>query len=434
MFMVVSNSLFFLSLFFISGVCFPSRLPVYLTLIVFVTSIILAGRGKLFCATTALLVSGFLAGSAVNLSGISGSRQGIPTEGIFRGEVSTVTIRGAMLDTEDGRYWISNRYVAGSVTRGDSLVVLGSCKHPPYLEAWTWETGHVENLPALIRNSLVQSWKSKIQSRQAFSMISALVVGDRSNLPSVTRELFHNTGTEHLLAVSGFHVGIIAGISFLFSRMIFGKKIISYLPVFILIWIYTLLTGSRTSTLRAAVMVSAGLILFRMFGSKINYLAIWGGAALLVVIMNPSSIYDAGAQMSFAAALALILLGKRFAGRFSWVKGIVVAGIIVTVSLAPLISATYGTVRIQAPLATVISMPFLLAVMMLSIPVIIPGVGPAAARLLEWVVYLWFKSLELFCFPGITLPEGLHGICLWLLLLLFIFFLFKRYSFTKRFR
>jgi ComEC/Rec2-related protein len=123
-------------------------------------------------------------------------------------------------------------------------------------------------------------------------------------------KVFKASGTSHVLAVSGLHVGFIAGAFLaLFSGLRVPRKI--YAPLIIVsLVIFTILTGARPATIRASIMM--GLIVLGLAyldqGLKNSVLFGLCLAALFILVYNPKLIYEASFTLSFAAVLCLALL------------------------------------------------------------------------------------------------------------------------------
>lgn len=113
--------------------------------------------------------------------------------------------------------------------------------------------------------------------------------------------LHRTLGTSHLLAVSGFHVGIAA----LIASFIFGKKRVILISIFL--WCYALLTGAAPSALRAALMFQAS-VLARIAGRPANPVNGVSVAAVILLFYSPYLFYDIGWRLSVIAALTITAL------------------------------------------------------------------------------------------------------------------------------
>ncbi len=136
-------------------------------------------------------------------------------------------------------------------------------------------------------------------------LVKGILLGKRSDVPSETLDAFRNSGTFHVLAVSGLHVGLVAGFCYFgFSRFRFPQKIICLLTI-IAVLIYASLIGFRPSVFRAALMailfLSATLI--DRDADIFNLLAF---AALALLLLNPHQLWDVGFQLSFVAVAFII--------------------------------------------------------------------------------------------------------------------------------
>ena len=147
----------------------------------------------------------------------------------------------------------------------------------------------------------------KFVSVERGDLAGALLLGARDRVDDARVERFFHTGTIHLLAISGLHVGILAWAFFAFAR---GRR--SREPILIglmlLTILYCMITGSRPPVLRATVLiivVCAGLILRRRVLAW-NALA---AAAIVLLIIRPAALFSTGAQLSFVAVATLIWIG-----------------------------------------------------------------------------------------------------------------------------
>jgi competence protein ComEC len=142
------------------------------------------------------------------------------------------------------------------------------------------------------------------------SLLAGILLGVDSGLPKDIQQAFKNTGTSHIIAISGFNIAIIAGIfTALFSRW-FGPRRGATAAV-IFIFLYTFLVGAEASVVRAAIMGSFGLFA-RQVGRRqmaVNTLLV---VAALMCIVNPLYVWDVGFQLSFFATLGLILYSEPF--------------------------------------------------------------------------------------------------------------------------
>ena len=140
------------------------------------------------------------------------------------------------------------------------------------------------------------------------SLLSGILLGDDNGLPADLQQAYQNTGTAHIIAISGFNIAIIAGLFVgLFSRLLGKRKGAIFAVLGILL--YTLLVGATASVLRAAIMGTLA-IFARQVGRRQNGLNTLAFTAAVMAAFNPQLPWDVGFQLSFAATLGLILYAQ----------------------------------------------------------------------------------------------------------------------------
>lgn len=142
-------------------------------------------------------------------------------------------------------------------------------------------------------------------------MVEALLLAERSGLDPAVRSSFTKAGGAHLLAISGFHVGVLAGWVFLLLRALGLVRERATVAAAVVVWGYVALLGFPTSAVRAALLLSAAAV-GRLRGRPAHTLGGWGLALLLVAVADPGSVVRPGTQLSFAGALGLILWAGRW--------------------------------------------------------------------------------------------------------------------------
>ena len=146
---------------------------------------------------------------------------------------------------------------------------------------------------------------------QDAAFLKALFLGERSELDQDFKDLFLKTGTMHILAVSGFNIGFLSAILWLFLKPFPLSRNFKLVMTLGVIWGYCLLVGWHAPVVRASVMgsVIAGGALS---GRKTDGLNALGLAALVVLGWNPKQFFDVGFELSFLAVFGLIALAPVF--------------------------------------------------------------------------------------------------------------------------
>ena len=129
-------------------------------------------------------------------------------------------------------------------------------------------------------------------------MGQALLLGLRQDLPEDLVDDFRSTGTSHVLAISGLHIGILLGLSLADSRGVLGRRRQLYLILpLILIWLYALISGMSPSAARAAIMGTVVLAAL-LVGRPHSVVPALGFAAALMVAVNPNVLWSISFQLS----------------------------------------------------------------------------------------------------------------------------------------
>ena len=141
------------------------------------------------------------------------------------------------------------------------------------------------------------------------AMVKALVLGMRDELDGAQRDAFVRSGTIHILAVSGTHVGFIyLMLLFMFHWLGGGHKarLVRGLIILVALWCYAGLTGGSPSVLRATIMFTLFTLagMSRQRASPLNSLF---AAAFILLVWDPHMLVEIGFQLSFLAVLGIIL-------------------------------------------------------------------------------------------------------------------------------
>ncbi|MBI5598215.1 MAG: DNA internalization-related competence protein ComEC/Rec2 [Deltaproteobacteria bacterium] len=156
-------------------------------------------------------------------------------------------------------------------------------------------------------------------------VLKALITGEKGDIPDDVKDAFVKSGTAHLLAISGLHVGFVAYLSYLLifwilkrsERLLLefnAKKLavaFSLLPVAA----YGAVSGLSVSTQRAVIMVAA-FVFTMLIGRLREFYNTVALAALVVLAVSPESLWDASFELSFAAVIAIVYLTPGLAALF----------------------------------------------------------------------------------------------------------------------
>jgi competence protein ComEC len=237
----------------------------------------------------------------------------------------------------------------------------------------------------------------------AGAFAAAVMTGDRAGMRLQTLEALRASNLAHLLAISGLHMGLLAGVVFAACRV--GLALIPFLglrlPVkkisavisLVVAGFYLLLSGGSIATERAYVMVAVMLIAV-VFDRRAISLRAVAVAALIVLLLRPEALLSPGFQMSFAATSALVaVFGWLRDGQVplgpKWLRPVV--AVVISSAVAGAATAPFGAAHFNQ-----LSQLGLIA-NLLSVPLMGALVIPAAVA------------------ATCLLPFGLEGVALWVM-------------------
>ena len=224
-------------------------------------------------------------------------------------------------------------------------------------------------------------------NEETAALLKTMMLGDKSELSSDTKLLFQRSGIAHILAISGLHVALIAGMLEGLLAFLHVKKKDAVLVVIVLVFLYGVMTGMSEATQRAVIMITISKLSF-LLKRTADMPTSLVEALLIMVILNPNSLFSSGMLMSFSAVVGIItgeILGKKIVDRDSfskyhkskrgWLrkcsKGLI-SSFSVTLWMMPLVMLSYYEVPILAiflnlflvPLLTVVVVSGLLATLL----------------------------------------------------------------------
>ncbi len=165
---------------------------------------------------------------------------------------------------------------------------------------------------------LILKFKASIESKFENSLtlicagiIEAMTLGEERNIPAIVYKDMIKSGTVHILVVSGSNVGIVGFIIILLLKILRFPRRLRFFFCVPLLLIYCFLTGASNPVVRATIM--AIVFLFAYFVRRqtdvYNSCAI---AAIAILILNPTQIFNIGFQLSFASVLSIAFFYPRF--------------------------------------------------------------------------------------------------------------------------
>lgn len=144
------------------------------------------------------------------------------------------------------------------------------------------------------------------------ALLKGLTLGERQLVSAETVNFFTASGTVHLMAVSGVHVGMVAALALGLARLLHLPFFLQSVFAGLTVLLYTAWTGFAPSAVRAGIMFTLGLLGLST-GRPRNSLVALAAAALILLTANPLNLFDTGFQLSFAAAAGILYFGSQTA-------------------------------------------------------------------------------------------------------------------------
>lgn len=198
--------------------------------------------------------------------------------------------------------------------RADRVLVVLRAKSPACVSlvkpgAW-WHGRRWIDAVRSAGDSVLWKW---LDPRRA-GIASAVLLGCREEVTAEQTEAFVETGTIHVLSISGMHVGILAASVFWVMQAVMAPRGAVVLVTAAVVAGYTLLADAQPPAVRAMVLV---LIVCGAYGLRRRPLGMnsLGAAALIVLVLNPADLFRVGVQLSFLCVMVLVWLSSRPAAR-----------------------------------------------------------------------------------------------------------------------
>ena len=266
-------------------------------------------------------------------------------------------------------------------------------------------SSHAWNQPVnRLRQDLTHGIDTVLGKREFAGIIRALAVGDRETISHAQWQTLIATGTNHLVAISGLHVGMVAGFAFFLMRSLWSRvtRLSLRWPApkagaiagIIAALGYAVLAGFSIPTQRSVIMVMVvmGSV---MQGRKIRPSHVLAWALLLVLLWDPSGVLEPGFWLSFAAVAVIFYgMGQRPSLHGPWWKWGRIQ-VLIALGLMPLLLILFQRVSLVAPFANLVAVPWVTlvvvpltllgAIFILPLPVIGGGFLTLANGALSWL-------------------------------------------------
>ncbi len=217
-----------------------------------------------------------------------------------------------------------------------------------------------------LRQNLADKIKNQLKDSHYYGLIQGLTTGIKDDISQTQWQDLRATGTAHLLAISGLHIGLAAMIGFICFRRLWSLRSANLLIVpanemaaiagFITALFYAAMAGFSLPTQRALIMVATAMLAL-LIRRPIDSQRILALSLLLVLVWDPLSILSAGMWLSFTAVAIIIFVSQnRFpAILWQWLK----IHYLIALGLSPLLLLFFMQTSLIAPIANLIAVPFI---------------------------------------------------------------------------
>ena len=215
------------------------------------------------------------------------------------------------------------------------------------------------------RERLLTHFRQQGLEGEAYALVAAMTLGDKSAIDRDLRQTYNVTGAAHVLALSGLHMGIIyALLSLLTLRR---RRVVVQTLIVIALWAFVFIVGMPVSAVRSASMLSLYALLSLGYREKasLNALAF---TAIVMLVVSPYTLFNIGFQMSYLAVLSILVwtpvmqswLSPALQQRYRlvrWTWGMVAVTLAAQLGVAPLITFYFGRVSTYFLLTNFLAIP-----------------------------------------------------------------------------
>jgi competence protein ComEC len=309
---------------------------------------------------------------------------------------------------------------------GDQVKIIGNPQTPPEEETFSYRdylarkdihsliryprmqvisSGHGNPVMAALYSLRLGGYEAirSILPQPQAALLSGILLGLDQDLPDDLTSAFQETGTAHIIAISGFNIAIISAFFFWALRLIASRWKAAFFSI-LAVFLYALLVGAEPAVMRAAIMGGMAILGTQIGrrGAGLNTLVF---TAAVMCFFDPYLLWDVSFQLSFAATLGLIVIGNPLLKWFTgWLEARFPAGrarsiadpvgeyllltLAAQIATLPLMAWHFHQVSLSAILANPLILPAQPLIMTLGAAAMLAGlIFPPLGQLLGWLVY-----------------------------------------------
>lgn len=234
---------------------------------------------------------------------------------------------------------------------------------------------------------------NKIIPMPESDLANGLVLGVRGGFDENTKQEFIETGTIHIIALSGYNVSIVAsGVMKIFGLVF--SQVVSIIFGIIIIFLFIIMTGASSTSIRAGIMAII-MLMGRMTGRKYMAGRALVIAGLLMVAYNPRVLADMSFQLSFIATGGVLFVTPKVLGWFKFIpmrfgfREMVATTVAATISVLPILLYLTGVFSLVSLPANILILLFIpIAMLFIFITGVLSFVIPSLSVFLGYISYL----------------------------------------------
>lgn len=253
-----------------------------------------------------------------------------------------------------------------------------------YVASGKWKDLSVTTVPSIrfmadsYRDRLLTLYRKLGFKGDDLAVLSALTVGDKTELSESIRESYSVSGASHVLALSGLHIGLLYVLFSYFLKLLEVKggstgRYLRSVLLLILLWSFAFFTGLSPSVVRSASMFSM-LAVAEVFSRKALSLNTLAAVAWFMLLCKPVWLFDVGFQLSFLAVAAILVLQKplyqllpvkSWLGKRVW--GLMTVSIAAQLGTAPLVMFYFSRFSTHFLLTNLVVIPLVTIIMYMAV-------------------------------------------------------------------
>ncbi len=261
----------------------------------------------------------------------------------------------------------------------------------------------------ILRQNLYDTLKNITAKNKYSGILVALALGERTGITQQQWQVFRATGTSHLVAISGLHIGLLAGFIFFLTRrlwpycgsaaLILASPRAAAISALFIAAFYAALSGFAIPAQRALIMLSV-VMLSIFWRHKVQSTQVLSFALLSVLLLDPVAVLSAGFWLSFSAVaiISLAALGRltidknwRMWGRLQWR---------ISLALIPLLVFLFQQASLISPLTNLVAIPVVsfvvvpLVLLATSVSLLLPDLAAILYSLADSTLHIlwWFLA------------------------------------------